>query len=651
MTQESPTLDLINDCFRFVNGFFDAINISAPHIYHSALLLSPKTSIVHKLYGLQINPMARVVHGELTSWGQSIAIKSYPTGISQAVWSPCSKHIATAQHSGEITVLDAVTLKNLHTLHIDHTFRWGELIFSPDGYLLTAQSWGFQSQSCQTVSWDLQTGGLVSKIEGNETFDLMSFSGCGTMLGGLFHLSGRQGIVIYDIICGTQISSHSLPRLDVITIWTHGQCLQFATIDLGCVIIWEVSFTSTNPPIQVASFPVPFTFNFSDGVAFLPTLSQLSFIHQGKIIVWDALHQKILLDSIITKDPSNVEDFNDAEDSSDVSFSTGSHFLICRIGVQKYHLWKVSPDGYLPHQNSLPSEIGTRVVVSPNGEAIISFDSFQLQLWHTNSHTYSPTISPQYSQHTEHLLVEFSPDGSLVAITEQLDDMVTILDVKSGNPKLVIDTGIPIYGMRVTESSIIAVSDEEAVTWELPTGNLVPNAQGNIDNSIQITTFNLPQINCRHASISPGLNYIAFLGSEYLYICSMNTGEQLAIIKSDQGLPGFTLDGIRVWCAGSDYGSPRAYVDQWEIFRDDESGIFELKEIGRNMTPLSDFPWHSSCGYQVTDDGWVLSSNGKLLLWLPHQWQSRELERKWSGNFLVLLQMELPEAIILEILV
>jgi len=638
LTQESPTLDLISDCFQFVNGFFDAISISAPHIYHSALFLSPKTSIVQKLYGPQVNPLARVVHGALTSWGQSIAIKGCPTGISQAIWSPCSKHIAIAQASGEIAVLDAVTLKQLHTLHIEHIFKWKKLIFSPDGYLLTAQSWSIQSQSCQTVSWDLQTGGLVSKIGGNETFDLMSFSGCGAMLGGLFGLSGTQGIVIYDIISGTQISSHSLPGPDVITIWTHGQCLQFATIDLGSVIIWEVSFTSTNAPIQVASFLVPFTFNFSDGVTFLPTLSQLSFIHQGRIIVWDALHQKILLDSTDVKDPR------------DVSFSTGGHFLICRGGAGEYHLWKESPDGYLPHQNSLPSEIGTRAVVSPNGEAIILFENFQLQLWHINFHTYSPTISPQHSQHVERFLTEFSPDGSLVAITEQLDDMVTILDVKSGNPQLVIDTGIPIYGIRVTESSIITVSDEEAVTWELPTGNCVLNAQGNINNSTQITTFNLPQINCRYASISPDLNYVAFLGSEYLYICSMDTGEQLAIIESDWGLPGFTLDGVGVWCAGYPSGSLRACVDQWEIFRDNESGIFELKEIGRNKTPLSDFPWHSACGYQVTDDGWVLSSNGKLLLWLPHQWQSEELERQWSGNFLALFRMGLPEAIILELL-
>ncbi|KAF9644482.1 hypothetical protein BDM02DRAFT_3150283, partial [Thelephora ganbajun] len=46
-----PTVELANDCFRFVTGFFEVIEESAPHIYHSALPLSPQTSIVRKLYG------------------------------------------------------------------------------------------------------------------------------------------------------------------------------------------------------------------------------------------------------------------------------------------------------------------------------------------------------------------------------------------------------------------------------------------------------------------------------------------------------------------------------------------------------------------------------------------------------------------------
>ncbi|KAF9646351.1 hypothetical protein BDM02DRAFT_3061612, partial [Thelephora ganbajun] len=48
--QASPTLDLVDDCFRFVMRFFEIISTSCPHIYHSALPLCPRKSIVRSLY-------------------------------------------------------------------------------------------------------------------------------------------------------------------------------------------------------------------------------------------------------------------------------------------------------------------------------------------------------------------------------------------------------------------------------------------------------------------------------------------------------------------------------------------------------------------------------------------------------------------------
>ena len=59
--EASPTLNLVNDYFRFVIESFEVINTSASHIYHSALFLSPKTSIVRSLYEQYGRPLVRVV--------------------------------------------------------------------------------------------------------------------------------------------------------------------------------------------------------------------------------------------------------------------------------------------------------------------------------------------------------------------------------------------------------------------------------------------------------------------------------------------------------------------------------------------------------------------------------------------------------------
>jgi len=146
--------------------------MSSPHIYHSALLLCPKESIVQRLYGLQVKPMARVIQGASTLWDPSIATVRFPGRICATIWSPCSRFIATAHKgSAEIVILDAATLEQLNTMQPHalqlHTMKslgeqieWKHITFSPDSHLLTGYSW----LQDWILSWDLQTGGLLSNI-------------------------------------------------------------------------------------------------------------------------------------------------------------------------------------------------------------------------------------------------------------------------------------------------------------------------------------------------------------------------------------------------------------------------------------------------------------------------------------------------------
>lgn len=56
MIQESPTLDLANDCSSFVTQHFKIIDASSLDIYHSALMLTPRESMVQNLYGSHAQP-------------------------------------------------------------------------------------------------------------------------------------------------------------------------------------------------------------------------------------------------------------------------------------------------------------------------------------------------------------------------------------------------------------------------------------------------------------------------------------------------------------------------------------------------------------------------------------------------------------------
>ena len=234
-----------------------------------------------------------------------------------------------------------------------------------------------------------------------------------------------------------------------------------------------------------------------------------------------------------------------------------------------------------------------------------------------------------------------------MAVTNQLGSRVIILDLKSGDPQLVIDTGTKICGMRIIESRIIIVGDGKIIAWELPVRDNVLKAHWNIDNSVWTTTFKHSlSIENLYASISPDLNHIAIgsvmsSGTEDLSIFSMDTGGLLVAAGSDGWLPGFSPDGHEVWCARGD-----GRVDQWTIVKNGFD-VTELNHLVKDEEPLSGFPWHSSCGYEVTDDGWILSPSGKQLLWLPHQWQSWRVRRSWSGKSLAV--SGLSEVVILEL--
>ena len=637
INQESPILNLTNDCFRFVIGFFEVINTSVPHIYHSALLLCPEESIVKQLYGQQVKPMVRVIQGIPASWDPSIADIRLPEWICAAAWSPCSRFIAAAYNEcSEIAILDPVTLKQLHTLSPpQEEISWTQITFSPESHLLTAHSW---DENC-IINWDLQTGGLLSNIN-TEEFPMcnsVSYSGSERMIGGLFD---NTTIITYNVLTGKCMTSHSIENSFVETIWSHGEYLQFATLESESIIIWQVSFTSSNPPIKIGSLSTPDNFSSEELVLF-PTLSRLAFILDGEIFVWDALQNRVLLHSL------------DIEKPRAISFSPDGHSFVCGTGSREFYIWKETPTGYVSRQQLVTGATGTRPLISPNGGSVISSSDNILQLWHTTGlPTSISRVSTKNSRKDAWYCVEFSLDGTLVAVAEGSSRTVTLYDMESGNPWLVIDTGTDTCGLRMTEDEIIVVGDGKIVTWDLPIRNCTFEGKKTINDSVHTTVFvHSTHIGRLSASISPTLEYIAFgdrsgiLAVFSIDIYHMHTGEKLATATSGGSIPGFTPSGHEVWCT-----TYTGNVDQWEIVKEKGSEAIELKEIKKNMKPISGFPWLSSDGHQVTNDGWIICSSGKRLLMLPHYLQqSATIERKWSGKSLVIWNKNTPEPCILKL--
>ena len=140
----NPLLATATECLRFVTEFFEVISLSAPHIYHSALQLVPHSSMIHELYGQQIQShMSKVMTGIPMSWDSCTASAGAASEGRHAVWSPCGQYVGVGL-GNVVEVRDSNTLERLYTLKISYgaTFSPHSLAFSPDGCLLACHCQG-----------------------------------------------------------------------------------------------------------------------------------------------------------------------------------------------------------------------------------------------------------------------------------------------------------------------------------------------------------------------------------------------------------------------------------------------------------------------------------------------------------------------------
>ena len=618
--------------------------MSAPHIYHSALFLSPSTSIIRKLYKHHARPLARIVRGLSLSWELAVAtvyLGPPIPGLRQpprVVWSPCSKFIAASTRES-VEVLDAVTLNRLATFK--HPPNYDYFSFSPDSRSLALFT------SSELISWDIQTGGRLSEIlpkPGERSPDVTSFtySKDGKMVAVAcairWHtsLSVEYNIHTFDLPSRTRLGP--LPVSDgqlVPPIWTHDEYLRFAIIHPGSMTIWEVEFTLNRPPTLVESFPIPDEVIGGDEFLFLPVLYRLAFTLRDTIHIRDVKASKPLLKS---------EQVFDSHPQ--YSFSSDGRFFVFAIPGRRFRIWTESPAGYALHQQP-PFLLDNleRPFLSPNGRSIIFPLDATINLWHTDDRTLSPPSPPTEERNQQYFLLAFSPNEESAAFAQLDGDVVTIIDLRSGDLRLTIDTGMEVQCLGVAGDTVVVVDEGKIVTWNLPGGDRAFNAS--INDSIRTTVLDGYSLNT--LSLSPDLSRIVALVSfSGPGIYDVPTGKCLAItMASPDSQLRFTLDGLEVWTTYDYLGIDFQYSG-WEIIEGGISSATELKPLEETLYTSRTFLWDSICGYQVTDDGWVLSPTRKRLLWLPHRWRSDQEYRLWSGRFLGLTHRLLSEVVILE---
>ena len=652
------TLDLVRDYSRFVITFLEVISRSAPHIYHSALPLSPQTSIIRELYKQYTRPLARVVRGLPSSWDPTILTSYSGVVAHNAIWSPCNRVIA-AVGQGSVEIVDAATLSQLDTFVIPSQYlgdRYWWPSFSPDGHRLTLIGRG------ELISWDLQTGGplgaIPSGLERDAYSDLTAFSSTYSEDGKVvataysahypntinsntvnYFTFDRYNTFIrtYDL-SGAEAGRHCAPKGQIIApIWTHEKCIRFVTISRGSVAILEVEFTLKNPPVEVESLPIADKIVDGECFRFLPSLSRLAFTFRNTIQVWDAKAAKLLLKSELRSTTYSTY-------LPIGSFSSDGHFFAHADNRGAACVWKESPAGYVLHQK-LPfvdRHPSAQPCLSPSGESIfMSPDHRGFHLWHTRDQATSLPSVPACDVHANSFTVAFSPDERFAAFARRGGNVVTVFNLLTGDLQLAVNTDMDVVCLGMTGSSLIVVG-KKIITWDLPGGDCTFNAS--VNDNVRTTILHLHGCTPTHGSISPYFSRIAVLVGPpnlmHLQIYDMSTGRCLTSAQAAYtDWVEFTRDGHEVWTTS----------EGWKIVEDSGSGLIRLEPRDEILRPSGVLPpWELRWGHEVTDDGWVLSATRERLLWFPHRWRLQVRQTAWSGRFFVLLQSELSEIVILE---
>ena len=672
-----------------MTGYFEIISTSCRHIYHSALPLTPKSSIIRKLYEGHARPFTRVVRGVPASWDSATLARRYPFSIELVAWSPCNRYLAISlAHTVTVAILCSTTLRRLQSLEFSPKIssRPLALIFSPKSHILTCSGAGLYSdEELFVVSWGVRTNCIISSIEHRGPKNLfngrplITYSESGRTVAVLYRYYSFATISIYDVFSGVYM--HNVPHgvnvnpslpggLCFYGIWTHGESLLFATAEPTTITVRAVGFTSNSTPWQVRTFSVPanihhtevFKQAFPDSTVrarFLPGSNRLALIHPSwppsKIVVWDPQRSKPLFLG------------TDNHFRSSITLSSDGHFLACPTTGPEVYLWRKTSSGYVltakfPCDSQDPSSL-----LSPNGESIVVYGDSTIRIWHTkdlptttgnnNNNTASATstsfttaatstVSTQPPK-TENFILAFHPVRPLAAVARRKDSTVTILDLKSGLPQLTINTGVDVHGLGVIGNAVIVVGNGEVVTWNLPEGNrLLYTRMGTQDRASTVFLRDDCQNEVIAASTSPDLRYVALVTivneRRRLFVYSASTGKRVGHATTEGNTLWFTPSGsnIWIWCAVGN----RAGV--WTVSDD---GLRYLASVDAVDEGCRIYPWGSSRGYKATKDGWILGPEGKRLLMSPPSGRSDAAQWVSNGQYLALLHSILPEPVILEL--
>ena len=616
VAKDHQLLDTTRDYLRFVTSFFEVIDVSATHIYHSALELSPLSSVVRKVYYSQRPlPLPRVVIGARDTWDDvtaSVSITGHSSNF--LIWSPCGHFIAVAI-DGTVEIRGALALNLLSTLQsavvVTHP------TYSPDGHSLACCFYA------GIIIWDIQTGGVIGKINHlTSDYDpklklVWSFDGnviCVTSSRG----SGTFYVHVYEVASGIMRSFNKTESKHGGCAWAHDKSFRVmtTTIDDRCptINIYEVGSTLT----KIEQFHFHFLSHPRFG-AFSPATYRISVRRSNpdELLILDVRNSEFLLQKSgfhykVTFSP----------DGNFVAAISGNRLIIWRYISGRYTQWWDIQRG------------GDLLQFSPTSSSILIGNDQLLHVFHFDHSPAAPTIESGATIRGMPLDA-YPSNGAYIATTHRGESAITIINLRSQNPSpsQFIDTGLEIYTIALTGNVLLVVGPSTVVTWLLTEEGVLGGTFGErrVDRSDSLWDAQIPSDDdINNELVFSVEGEIAAVGHRY--------GDLIRVYHTKTGEI-FNLDGAQL--------NPRKYYQLGEF-----NPIFTY---GPDRHHYDSYKSHEppQCrwlvSYATSAGGWVKDSEGKHRLWLHPRWRwFRPDQTQWLDQVTTLRLSIEPELVVVK---
>jgi WD40 repeat protein len=492
---DASLLAIVKDCERFILRFFDVMELSATHIYESALPLSPSSSLVRALYQDQVSMDVRFCVIE-DVWDACIrTIRPQSKAICVA-FSHRDDLIAVGE-GHVVEIFEAATGRRRATLTTNYNVH--ALTFSPDDNILVTGS------GDQIHVWDLQTGGLVGSVEEHvHHLHSIIFSPCGNMfttrstmddisrIWNTFSLDyqgvleGHSGHVraICWLASGIQVITQSSDDIAA-TVWSVSnayRCSPRLTILTG----GEVESVAFSPEFSLiaAACPdekvkvfdaetgdllhtIPTSCGFVDSIRFFNQVRILCIAHNGGYGIFDITKSA----GVFRSESRRLEGQLGGEMSSD-----GFRLASCSILGDVVNIFQT--DTQIQNQSDISRHHTNRVwciTFSRDGQLVASGSmDHTVKIWDTSTGECLTTFRDHRSWV---LVVVFSPDSTLCASWEY-DGVIRVWNTRTGNPVSAFEY-LSVFRLHFfsDDSQLVSQSESSLQLWDIATGDCLASTQ------------------------------------------------------------------------------------------------------------------------------------------------------------------------------